>query len=146
MLDSEPLITGPAPGGLHFVADENSPVLPDYVRHNREIFLRGRDEPADTLNRLSDESGNPPRRCGLDQVFHVLRAAHAAGWILQTKWATIAIGVVSVNDARLRHPQLPRALSRQAHGGHRAPVIAVAQCDNLGCSGIAARCQNGSLV
>ena len=66
MLNAEPFVAGAAPGGLHFVADEDAAVIPHDAGDDPEVFLGRRDESADALDRLGNEAGDAAggRRCG----------------------------------------------------------------------------------
>ncbi len=85
------VVAGAAEAALHFVGDADAAVLADDVVDDLEKFLRRRDRAADALNRLADEAGDLAWRLVLDDILDVVRALHAAGWILEPERAAIAI-------------------------------------------------------
>src|ERR1035441_6983903 len=146
VLDAEPLVAGAAPGGLHFVADEDAAVVAHDALDNREIFLGRRDEARHALNRFADEAGDAAGGGAADQVLHVLGAAHLAIRILQAEGTAVAVGVVGVNHAGVGGPDAPGSLAGERHGLRGTAVIGVAQRHDLRTAGIAARRQNGGFV
>src|SRR6516225_8651540 len=78
LLDAEPLTTGAAPTGLHFVTDEQATVIANNPLDDREVFLGRGDEPANPLDGLGDKTGDAPAGSAADQFFHVLSALHLA--------------------------------------------------------------------
>ena len=71
---------------------------------------------------------------------------HFAGRIVEAERAAVAVGVVRVHDAGLRRAEPPGALPGERHRQRRAAVIGVAQRDDFGVAGVAARGQDGGLV
>ena len=101
VLDAEPVLAGAAEAGLHFVGDEQAAVFFDDGENDLEIFRRRSDESADALNGFGDERGDVAAGAGLNQVFDVIGAGHAAIGIFQA-----AAGSGSSRDSR--RAQCPR--------------------------------------
>ena len=78
------------------------PILAHNFRYDPEIFFRRRDESADALNRFRDKRRDAPRCGGADQVFHIVRASHVAGRILEPQRTAVAIGVQCMDKPRDR--------------------------------------------
>src|SRR6185437_8033220 len=129
-----------------FIGNEDAAVIADDFFDDRKILLGWSDEAADALYRLADETGYLAAGGRADQVFDILGALHAAIGVLQVERASIAIGVVGMNNACLRRSELPRALARESHGTRRTAVIGMAKRDNLRVSRVAARCEDGRLI
>jgi hypothetical protein len=132
VLDSEPLAAGAAPTGLHFIADEEAAVPAHDIGDDLEIFLRRRDEAADSLNRFHDDAGDAPGSGGANQLFEIVRAADAAIGIRETERAAIAVGVMGVDNAGLDlRTGLPGGIAGDGHRERRAAVIRMTQRNDL---------------
>src|ERR1017187_8295098 len=126
LLDPEPLAAGTAPSGLHFIANEDAPVVAHDLFDNLEILFRRRDESAHALDRFSNEAGHASAGAGADQLLHILRAPDFAIGVGQAEGTPVTVGVVGVNDSGLRRPQAPRALAGERHGHGGAAVVGMA--------------------
>ena len=63
------LPTGPAPAGLHFIADEDAAMGADDPLDDLEVFLGHRDETAHALDRFGDESDDACAGGATDELF-----------------------------------------------------------------------------
>ena len=146
VLDAEPVLAGAAEAGLHFVGDEQAAVFFDGVENDLEIFRRRRDESADALNGLGHEGGDLAAGAGLDEVFDVVGAGHAAIGIVQPERAAVAVGIDGVRDAHADDSGLaPGRLRGHGFGERRAAGIGMPQRDDVVGAGGHARQQEWRL-
>ena len=107
----------------------------------------GRDESADALNGLGDEGGDLAAGAGLDQVFDVIGAGHAAIGIFQPERAAVAVGIDGMRDAHADDSSLaPGRLRGDGFRERRAAGIGVAQRDDVVGAGGHAREKNRGFV
>src|SRR5690348_16608593 len=147
MLDAEPVLAGAGEAGLHFIGDEEPAVFLDGVEDDFEVFGGRSDEAADALDRFGDEGGDVAAGAGLNEIFDLVGAGHAAIGILQSQRAAITIGANRVGHADADYPGgAPRALSRDGLGERGGAGIAVAQSDDVERAGGHAGQQEGGFV
>ena len=132
VLDAEPMLAGASEAGLHFVRDEEAAVFFHRVEDDLEVFGRRGDESADALNGFCDEGGDVAAGTGLDEIFDVIRARHAAVGILQAEGAAVAIRTDGVSHAHTDNAAgAPGSLRRHGLGESRSAGIAVPQRDDI---------------
>ena len=113
-----------------------------------EVLFRRRDQPADALNRLSDERCNLARSGRPDVVFHVAGALDVTGRIGKTERAAITVSIHRVREPGRRSAaaQPPGADPGCRHRRRGPPMITMPQGDNLMRAGIESRGQERGFV
>jgi hypothetical protein len=103
-------------------------------------------KPPTPWNRLGDEAGDSAGGGGADQLVHVARAAYIALRIGEAEGAAIAVRIVRVNDTGGRRTDAPGPLTGEPHRHRGAAVIGMAERNDLGAAGVAARGQDGGFI
>src|SRR5262249_50762896 len=134
-LDAPVFDAEPAPGAaeprLYLVTDKDSPVSANDLSYDSKVLSRGGDESTHPLYRFRDKGGQTAARGRADQLLQIARADQIAIGIGLLERATIAVGVVRVDDPALPGAaDPPRVVGGQAHRERGASGIAVAERDD----------------
>ena len=117
VLDPPPLPAGATPGRLHFVGDEQAPIVAHDVGYNLEIAGGRHDESPQTLNRLRQQAGDLATGGGFDDFIHIICAVQIAAWVGEPVGAAVAIRPWRMHDPERNHACLtPRVQPRERLG------------------------------